>query len=77
MGRWLTPEQRKGIGKYLKPWGKQPTVATWWIQIITAVVVVVVNGMSWRQARNGRLLKRAQDVLQRSGRRPACPPGRC
>ena len=46
MGRWLTPEQRKGIGKYLKPWGKQPTVATWWIQIITTVVVIIVSMMT-------------------------------
>lgn len=39
----LTPEQYKGIGKYLKPWGKPPTKFTFWCQIITTVVVIIIS----------------------------------
>jgi len=39
----LTPEQYKGIGKYLKPWGKPPTRATFWVQILTTVVVIIIS----------------------------------
>lgn len=41
--RWLSPKQRKGIGRYLKPWGKQPTSATFWIQILTTVAVIIIS----------------------------------
>jgi len=41
--RWLTSQQYKGIGKYLKPWGKPPTGTTFWIQIITTAAVIVIS----------------------------------
>jgi len=40
---WITPEQYKGIGRYLKPWGKPPTKFTFWCQIITTVVVIIIS----------------------------------
>ena len=40
---WITPEQYKGIGRYLKPWGKPPTRATFWVQILTTVVVIIIS----------------------------------
>ena len=39
----ITPEQYKGIGRYLKPWGKPPTKFTFWCQIITTVVVIIIS----------------------------------
>ena len=40
---WITPEQYKGIGRYLKPWGKPPTKFTFWCQIITTLVVIIIS----------------------------------
>jgi len=40
---WITPEQYKCIGRYLKPWGKPPTKFTFWCQIITTVVVIIIS----------------------------------
>ena len=39
----ITAEQYKGIGRYLKPWGKPPTKFTFWCQIITTVVVIIIS----------------------------------
>ncbi|KAL3904034.1 MAG: hypothetical protein SGPRY_011437 [Prymnesium sp.] len=41
--QWLTSQQYKGIGKYLKPWGKPPTGTTFWIQIITTAAVIIIS----------------------------------
>ena len=41
--RWLSAKQYKGIGKYLKPWGKPPTGTTFWIQIITTAAVIIIS----------------------------------
>eukprot|EP00966_Prymnesium_polylepis_P030349 705692-Prymnesium_polylepis.2 len=41
--RWLTAQQYKGLGKWLKPWGKPPTGTTFWIQIITTAAVILIS----------------------------------
>ena len=40
---WLTPERYRRLGKYMKPWGKPPTGATFWIQLITTAAVIIIS----------------------------------
>jgi len=39
----MSRDRYRRMGKYLKPWGKPPTGATFWIQLITTAVVLVIS----------------------------------
>ena len=42
-GGWFSAKQKKAIGKLLKPWGKSPTSSTFWIQLITTAVALILS----------------------------------